>query len=395
MNDVADFIPFHRPMIGPEELEAVRAVLESGWLTTGPVTMAFERSFAEYVGAKHAVAVNSGTAALQLALSLLGLHPGDEVLVPTYTFTATAEVLTYFGAKPVLCESVAGGFNIDAEDARRRVTHKTKAIMPVHVGGQPCELDAIDEIASTNGLHVIEDAAHALPAKYRGRRIGSCSTLTAFSFYATKNITTGEGGMLVTSDDEFAEKARCLRLHGISNGAWKRYSREGSWFYEVLDAGYKLNLPDILSAIGSAQLVRSDHFHHRRCEIASHYRDRFSLIEALEVPPETGCESEHSWHLFLLRLRPSLLGIDRGDFIEELKKLGIGSAVHFIPLHLHPYYQHSFGYKNGDFPYAEDAFSRCISLPLYPSLTDGDVARIIQAVEQIVLQCGRPMISVA
>jgi len=395
MNDVADFIPFHRPMIGPEELEAVRAVLESGWLTTGPATMAFERSFAEYVGAKHAIAVNSGTAALQLALSLLGLHPGDEVLVPTYTFTATAEVLNYFGAKPVLCESVAGGFNIDAEDARSRVTHKTKAIIPVHIGGEPCDLDAIDQVASSNGLQVIEDAAHALPAKYRGRRIGSCSTLTAFSFYATKNITTGEGGMLVTSDDEFADKARCLRLHGISKGAWKRYSREGSWCYEVLDAGYKLNLPDILSAIGSAQLVRSDHFHQRRSEIAGHYRDRFSQIESLEIPPDTGCESEHSWHLFLLRLRPSLLGINRGDFIEELKKLGIGSAVHFIQLHLHPYYQQSFGYNNGDFPRAEDAFSRCISLPLYPSLTDGDVTRVVRAVEQITRNCSRPMISVA
>jgi dTDP-4-amino-4,6-dideoxygalactose transaminase len=395
MNDVADFIPFHRPMIGPEELKAVRAVLESGWLTTGPATMAFERSFAEYVGAKHAVAVNSGTAALQLAVSLLGLHPGDEVLVPTYTFTATAEVLTYFGAKPVLCDSVAGGFNVDVEDARRRVTQRTKAIMPVHIGGEPCDLDAVGEIASTNGLHVIEDAAHALPAKYHGRRIGSYSTLTAFSFYATKNITTGEGGMLVTSDDDFAERARSLRLHGISSGAWNRYSREGSWFYQVIHAGYKLNLPDILSAIGSAQLVRSDHFHQRRRDIVSHYRDRFAPIEALEVPPEAGRENEHSWHLFLLRLRPSLLGIAREEFIEELRKLGIGSAVHFIPLHLHPYYQHTFGYKNGDFPHAEDAFSRCISLPLYPSLTDGEVARIVQAVEQIILNCGRPMISVA
>ena len=395
MHDPADFIPFHRPTIGPEEIDAVRKVLESEWLTTGPATLAFERSFAEYVDAKHAIAVNSGTAALQLAVRLLGLQPGDEVLVPTYTFTATAEVLTYFGAKPVLCDSVAGGFNVDAEDARARVTQRTKAIIPVHIAGEPCDLDGIQEVANTNGLHVIEDAAHALPSKYRGKRIGSYSTLTAFSFYATKNITTGEGGMLVTGNDEFAERVRCLRLHGISSAAWKRYSREGSWFYEVLEAGYKCNLPDILSAIGSAQLAKSDQFYRRRRDIALQYRERFSQIDALELPPETERDTEHSWHLFLLRLRPSMLDIARGQFIEELKKLGIGSAVHFIPLHLHPYYQHAFGYKKGDFPHAENAFSRCISLPLYPSLNDGEVARIIRAVEQIVISCGRPMISVA
>jgi perosamine synthetase len=374
----------------------VRAVLESGWLTTGPATVNFERSFAKYVGAQHAIAVNSGTAALQLGLSLLGLRPGDEVLLPTYTFTATAEVLTYFGAVPVLCDSVAGGFNIDIEDARNRVTEKTRVIIPVHIGGEPCDLDAVRDLANTNGLNVIEDAAHALPSKYHDKRIGSYSELTAFSFYATKNITTGEGGMLVSGNDEFDEQARCLRLHGISSGAWKRYSREGSWFYEVLHAGYKLNLPDILSAIGSAQLAKSDQFHQRRQEIASHYRSRLSQIDALELPPQADHDGEHSWHLFLLRLRPTLLGISREEFIEELKKLGIGSAVHFIPLHLHPYYQRAFGYKKGGFPHAEDAFSRCISLPLYPSLSDGEVARVIRAVEQIVLSCGRPaMIPVA
>ena len=257
------FIPFHRPSIGTEEVTAVHEVLESGWLTTGPATLAFEREFAQYIGAKHALAVNSGTAALQLAVSLLGLQPGDEVLVPSFTFTATAEVVTYFGAQPVLCDSVTGGFNIDAADAERRVTSKTKAIIPVHIGGEPCDLNAIHAMASHYGLQVIEDAAHALPATYRGRRIGTCSALTAFSFYATKNITTGEGGMLVTDREDYAEKARCMRLHGISKEAWKRYARDGAWYYEVLHAGFKMNLPDILSALGLAQLSKVDQFSRR------------------------------------------------------------------------------------------------------------------------------------
>jgi dTDP-4-amino-4,6-dideoxygalactose transaminase len=378
------FIPFHRPSIGTEDVAAVREVLESEWLTTGPATLKFEREFAEYLGAKYALAVNSGTAALQLAVSLLGLQPGDEVLVPSFTFTATAEVVTYFGARPVLCDSVAGGFNLDVADAARRVTPKTKAIIPVHVGGEPCDLDAIHAMASQHGLHVIEDAAHALPASYRGRRIGTCSPLTAFSFYATKNITTGEGGMLVTDREDYAEKARCMRLHGISNEAWKRYSREGTWYYQVLHAGFKLNLPDILSALGSAQLRKVDRFLWRRTEIAARYCERFARAEELELPPTVGPDCEHSWHLFLLRLRPPRLRIGRNELIEELKKLGVGVSVHFIPLHLHPYYAHACGYKTGDFPNAEDAFSRCMSLPIYPALNDDEVERVIRAVEEVV-----------
>jgi dTDP-4-amino-4,6-dideoxygalactose transaminase len=389
------FIQFHRPSIGTEEMAAVQEVLESKWLTTGPASHKFEREFAEYLGAKHALAVNSGTAALQLAISLLELQPGDEVLVPSYTFTATAEVVTYFGARPVLCDSVTGGFNIDAADAERLVTSKTKAIIPVHVGGEPCDLDAIHAMASEHGLHVIEDAAHALPASYRGRRIGTCSALTAFSFYATKNITTGEGGMLLTDRDDYAEKARCLRLHGISKEAWKRYSSDGTWYYEVLHAGFKMNLPDILGALGSAQLSKSDQFLRRRTEIAERYCEQFARLEELELPPTLGVGCEHSWHLFLLRLRPPILRIGRNEFIEELKKLGVGTSVHFIPLHLHPYYAKAWRYKAGDFPNAEDAFSRCLSLPIYPALSDREVERIIQAVEKVVSTHRREAVAVA
>jgi dTDP-4-amino-4,6-dideoxygalactose transaminase len=389
------FIPFHRPTIEDEELAAVREVLESKWLTTGPATLRFEHEFARYLGAKHALAVNSGTAALQLAVSLIGLQPGDEVLVPSFTFTATAEVLTYFGARPVLCDSVAGGFNIDVADAECRVTSKTRAIIPVHFGGEPCDLDAIHAMASQHRLHVIEDAAHALPATFQGKRIGTCSPLTAFSFYATKNITTGEGGMLVTDSEDYAERARCMRLHGIRNGALQRYTREGTWSYEVLHAGFKLNLPDILSALGSAQLSKSDYFLQRRREIAQQYCERFRMAEELELPPPVDHGSEHSWHLFVLRLRPAALRIGRNEFVEELKKLGIGASVHFIPLHLHSYYARAHGYKLGDFPNAEDAFSRCLSLPLYPTLGDDEVERILRAVEQVVSTYRRTVVGVA
>ncbi len=248
------FIPFHRPSIGTEETEAVLQVLQSKWLTTGPVTLQFERDFAAYLGVKYALAVNSCTAALQLALDAIGLKPGDEVLVPTYTFTATGEVVTYFGARPVLCDSVAGGFNIDPADVKRKITAKTRAIIPVHIAGQACAMDELQAIATQHGLHVIEDAAHSLPTTYKGKKVGTISELTAFSFYATKTLTTGEGGMLTTNDEEYIKRVSLMRLHGIGGDAWKRYSATGSWYYEVQDAGYKMNLCDLLSAVGRVQL---------------------------------------------------------------------------------------------------------------------------------------------
>jgi perosamine synthetase len=379
-----NFIPFHRPSVGPEEIRSVREVLESRWLTTGPVTQRFELEFARYLGVNFAVALNSGTAALQLAFDAIGLRAGDEVLVPTFTFTATAEVVTYFHAAPVLCDSVCGGFNLDPSDAERRITSRTKAIIPVHIAGQPCDMDAIHALAVRHGLHVVEDAAHALPASYKGKRIGTISRLTAFSFYATKTITTAEGGMLVTDDCGYAERARLMRLHGISGEAWKRYSREGSWYYEVQEAGYKLNLPDVLGAIGSAQLAKCDQFLQRRSQIAGFYREQFADVDELENPPETAAEDAHSWHLYILRLRPDKTGVSRNTFIERMKELGIGTAVHFIPLHRHPYYARAYKYKIGDFPHAEDAFSRCVSLPLYPDLTDAEAERVADSVVQIV-----------
>jgi len=380
----SDFIPFHRPSIGKEEVEAVQQVLASKWLTTGPRAQQFEREFAEYVGCKYALAVNSATAALQLALDAIRLAPGDQVLLPSYTFTATAEVVTYFGARPVLCDSEVGGFNLDVADAARRITNKTRAIIPVHVAGEPCDLESIHTLAQTNGLHVIEDAAHALPATYRGRRIGAISELTAFSFYATKTITTGEGGMLTTDREDYAQRAAMMRLHGISGDAWKRYARNGSWYYEVQDAGYKLNLPDILAALGQAQLRKADEFCKLRRAIAERYMQQFAAVPELECPPQGERARDHSWHLFILRIRPDLLQIDRAGFIEELRELGIGTSVHFIPLHLHPYYVRTYGYKPYDLPNATDAYSRCVSLPIFPDMSEHEVQRVIECVLRVV-----------
>ncbi len=385
MNDHAD-IPFHRPSIEQEEFEAVRAVLASGWLTTGRVAVNFERQFAEYIGCKYALAVNSATAALQLALDAIGIKEGDEVLVPSYTFTATAEVATYFGARPVLCDSLPGAFNVDPSDVEKRITERTRAIIPVHIAGEACDLDAIHNIAARYELKVIEDAAHALPASYRGRRIGTISDLTAFSFYATKTITTGEGGMLVTDCDDYARRISMMRLHGISGNAWKRYSKEGSWYYEVEDAGYKLNLCDLLAALGTAQLAKCDKFAEQRRAIATRYREAFSAFDELENPPRGEDPAGHAWHLFILRIRPGLLDLNRNQFVEELKKRGIGTSVHFIPLHLHPFYQRTYGYRQGQLPNAEAAYSRCLSLPLFPGMTAAEQTRVIDAVSEIVTE---------
>jgi dTDP-4-amino-4,6-dideoxygalactose transaminase len=377
------FIPFHRPSIGREEMEAVRQVLESGWLTTGPVAQRFEQAFADFIGAKYALAVNSCTAALHLALDAAGVRAGDEVLLPSYTFTATAEVVTYMGARPVLCESLPGGFNIDPADAERRVTEKTKAIIPVHIAGLSCDLPGLQRLADRFGLHLIEDAAHALPATCRGRRIGSISEFTAFSFYATKTITTAEGGMLTTNCEEHARRAAMMRLHGIAGDAWKRYSAEGSWYYEVEQAGYKTNMPDLLAALGVAQLSKAEYFHRLRCEIANRYLNAFAKVPELQLPPLAEHHDSHSWHLFILRLVPGAVNIGRNEFIAELKSRGIGASVHFIPLHLHPFYQQRYDYARGDMPEAEDAYSRCFSLPIFPDMTNEEIERVIATVEVI------------
>jgi len=380
----ATFLPFALPHITQAEIDEVVDTLRSGWLTTGPKTKRFEREFAERVHAPHALAVNSATAAMHLALDAIGLQPDDEVIVPVYTFTSTAEVVVYFHARPVFVDVDPITCNLDPSQLEKHITSRTRAIMVVHIAGLPAEMDPILAIARAYNLPVIEDAAHAFPAKYRGRIIGSISDLTAFSFYATKALSTGEGGMLTTANPRYAERIAMMSLHGISRDAWKRYRAEGSWFYEVLQAGYKYNMTDIAAALGLHQLARSGWLLERRRAIAERYTEVFSQWPEVEPPPNLD-HVEHAWHLYMLRLRTERLTITRDAFIQALVKANIGTSVHFIPLHLHPFYRNTYQLAADDFPTALDAYRRVISLPIYPSMTDGDVEDVIAAVEQIVM----------
>jgi dTDP-4-amino-4,6-dideoxygalactose transaminase len=376
------FVPFHIPSIGKEEINAVVETLESGWITTGPKTKSFEEAFARHIGVRHAVAVNSCTAALHLSLDAIGLKEGDEVLVPTLTFTSTAEVVTYFKAKPVLVDVDPVHFNLSVADAERKITSKTRCIIPVHFAGHACPMDSILDLAKSKNLAVIEDAAHAIPAKYKGRNIGTLSAMTAFSFYATKTLATGEGGMVTTDDDSLADRVRLMRLHGMSRDAWKRYRADGSWRYEIIEAGYKYNLTDLQAALGLVQLARCEEMWRSRARIARRYTQALASMEAYRTLP-VDSDVQHAWHLFVVLVDPSKLRIHRDQVIDELRERGIGTAVHFIPLHLHPYYQQTWGYRTGEFPIAEDYFDRCISLPIYPGMTDEDITQVIEGLDEI------------
>jgi perosamine synthetase len=376
------YLPFHLPSIGDEEINAVVETLRSGWITTGARVRTFEQQFADFVGARHAVALNSATAALHLALDAIGLTAADEVIVPTMTFAASAEVVAYFGAKPVLVDCEPDTLNLDPGDLERVVTPRTRAIMPVHFAGQPCDMDRVTDFARLHGLKVIEDAAHSLPASYNGRVIGAISDITCFSFYATKTITTGEGGMLTTDDDDYADRARMMSLHGISRDAWNRYTAAGSWRYEILHAGFKYNLTDIAAALGIEQLKRCHAFRERRAAIARRYDQAFAGVEALTLPV---CRDhvEHAWHLYVVQFDLDQLRVGRAELIEALKAEQIGTSVHFIPLHLHPYYRDRWGYQPDDLPQASRVFERTCSLPIYPGMSDDDVDDVIDAVRRV------------
>ncbi len=382
------FLPFAKPDVGPEELEAIREVLESGWVTTGPRSYEFERRFAARVGAKHAIAVNSCTAALHLALEALGLKAGDEVVTTPYTFAATAEVVVYFGAKPVFVDVMPRSLNMDPVALAKAINKRTRAVIPIHMAGLPADMDAIVEVARRHGVAVVEDAAHAFPASYKGRTIGSVGDFTCFSFYATKSITTGEGGMICTDKAACAERCRRMSLHGISNDAWKRYGEKGSWCYEVSAPGFKYNMTDIAAAMGIVQLEKADTMWRRRVEIARRYSESLSRSSLFEVPEE-GSGRVHAWHLYQLRLNLGELRIDRARFVDQLQKRNIGTSVHFIPLHLHPYYRDTYGYRPSDFPVSVAEFEREISLPIYSRMTDEDVVDVIEAVLEVGVENAR------
>jgi len=374
-------ISFHKPYISKDEIKAIEEVLRKGWLTYGKKSIEFEEKFKNYIGSKYAIAVNSCTSCLHLALKAIGLKESDEVIVPTITFVATAEVVRYFNAKPVMVDVEKDTHLMDISKVESLITKRTKAIIPVHYAGQPVDLERLMEIAKKYNLYVIEDAAHALPAWYKGRKIGTFGDITCFSFYATKTLATGEGGMATTDNKEFSEKMKILRLHGISKDAWKRYSAEGSWEYDVLELGYKYNITDIQSALGIAQLNKLEFMWERRKRIAEIYTKHFSEVEEL-IPYRVKKDRVSSWHLYPLKLNLEALKIDRNRFMEELKKRGIHTSVHFIPLYRFTYYR-KMGYKAEDYPNSEWVFERIISLPIYPSMTNEEVYYVVENVIDI------------
>lgn len=387
MSQQPSFIPFALPHIGDEEIAAVTEALRSGWVTTGPKTKAFEQAFSEYLGGGlESIAVNSATAGLHLALEALKIGPGDEVIAPTLTFTATTEVVRYMGADPVLVDVDACTLNIDPAKIRAAITPRTKAIMPVHYGGLACDMEAIFAIAQEHGLKIVEDAAHALPTTVGGVKVGQLrSDAAVFSFYANKTMTTGEGGMVVTRDPELARRMKVMRLHGINRDAFDRFvSKTPAWYYEVVAPGFKYNLTDIASALGLVQLTRLPAFLERRQALAARYAVELADLP-LVLPADAPAGDTHSWHLYVIRLADAAVahGITRDGVIQQLSERGIGTSVHYVPLHRQPYWRDRYELEPEMFPIADKAYQTMLSIPLYTMMSDDDQTRVILALREI------------
>jgi dTDP-4-amino-4,6-dideoxygalactose transaminase len=380
MSQNTDFIPYAKPNLGPEEEEAVVSVLRSGWLTTGSVTKAFEEEFASFVGVESALAVNSSTSGLHLALEALGVGPGDKVVTTPYTFVSTAAVARHLGAEVVFCDIAAEDYNIDPGKLETVLAREkgVKAVLPVHIGGNPCRMDEILGIADRHGAAVVEDAAHAFPSRLEKGYAGTLGDIGVYSFYANKTMTTGEGGMIVSRDPALRKRMALMRSHGFDRDAWDRYtSTKPAWYYDVVEAGYKYNLPDILAAVGREQLRKAPRFLEERRAIAARYFEAFAGEAAIQLPPD---HPAHSWHVFAIRLAPGALRIGRDEFIQKLAARGIGTSVHFIPLHTFSYWSERYGLEPGDFPEAWDKFSRSISIPIWHGMSPAQQARVIEAV---------------
>lgn len=377
------YIALSKPTIGQEEIDEVVDTLRAGWVTEGPKVRRFEEAFRDYVGVAHAVAASSGTAALHVALAAAGIGPGDEVITTPFTFCATVNVILYIGATPVLADIRLDDYNIDPGEVEKMITPRTKATIPVHFAGQPCDMDRLLALAREHGFLIIEDAAHAAGAEYRGRRIGSIGDMTAFSFYASKNMTTGEGGMLVTDDEGLARRARLFAHQGLTRDSWARYSHNGFWQHDVAALGFKYNMSDVLASLGIHQLARLPHLTEARQRIARQYQQLFESVPEIVVPEALG-EVSHVWHLFVIRLRTEMLSIDRGRFIELMRDRGIATSVHYIPIHYHSAYCQRFGDLRGQFPNTESAYEGIVSLPIYPSLTEAQVQRVGETATDIV-----------
>src|SRR3989344_1723866 len=380
MEKRTDFLPLAKATIDPEELKAVEEVLRSGWLTTGAKVKEFEENMQQYLSIKKAIGLTSCTAGLHIALAALGIGPGDEVIVPAYTFVATAHVVEWLGAKSVLVDVEKDTFNIDSVAIEKAITPKTKAIIPVHYAGHACDLGVILQIAKKYNLPVIEDAAHAIGTEYGGKKIGNHSNAAVFSFYVTKTITTAEGGMIVTNNEEFGKKLKSYAYFGMDKDAFNRYSEKGSWFYQIVGPGYKYNMNNIQGAIGVEQLKKLEQFIIKRRELAQHYNRLLKDVSGVITPTEKSY-TKHAFHLYPLLLNTDK--ITRDQFILRLKEYNVGTSVHFIPLHMHPFYQNKYNFNKGDFPIAEWLFEKEVSLPMYPGMTLQDVEYVVDAIKEI------------
>lgn len=381
-----EFLPFSIPTIEEEEIREVVDSLQSGWITTGPKVKRFEDDFKAYVGAPYAVPLSSATAGLHMALIAMGIGPGDEVITTPMTFAATVNVMIHVGATPVLADIEPGTLNIDVDRVREKITERTKAMVPVHFAGLPCDMDALSALAGEFNLKVLEDAAHAVGTEYKGKRIGSLDSVSVFSFHPIKNITTGEGGMVCTRDEKLAEEVSLLKFHGMSREAWKRYSAQGTPNYDIVLPGFKYNMMDIQAALGIHQLAKLDRFIEQRTRIARFYNEAFSDVEEIVTPAGVPYAHRHAWHLYTPLLRIERLNIDRDGFMAELKKENIGSGLHFKAVHHHPWYRDNLPVTEGALPHADYASHRILSLPLFPKMSEDDARDVVEAVKNVIVR---------